>query len=161
MPIPSPGTYDVASQASLLAVKAKTDLIPASPAAQAKLDSSLYTTRLTPVHSRETLVTATLTEVDIQPPAGETWVIFVHASIDEGDLGDNTAVQIGYFDGTNMYGSSVSPPRTTAGISIIGYAVSAPLFAARITNTMYIRIRYMKTSIGTIKRKYSYWGWKE
>ncbi len=75
MPVPSPGTYDVASQLSLLAVKAKTDLIPADIAAQ--LD-----TNIPAVKAKTDLIPADIaTQLDTNIPAVKARVDMLNAYI--------------------------------------------------------------------------------
>ncbi len=181
MPIPSPGNLDVASQTTLAAVKAKTDIIgasvalegggniaaikaktdpiPAAPASQAKIDTSLYTSRLTPVHSDAALVQNTLLYIDIQPPAGETWVIYVTAAF-SGVGGVSSQITLANYDGATLTGAIVgsgvaegNPDGVPPNMACSGWF--------RITNTNYLRLTYWHNAAAAKQRKYTYWGWKE
>lgn len=78
MPIPSPGTYDQASQATLLSVKAKTDLLLFPDANILKTEPG---SQLTPSDSVGTVNATSILTVAIQPPAGQTWLVYITAHI--------------------------------------------------------------------------------
>jgi len=152
MPIPAPGTYDVASQLSLLAVKAKTDLIPAAPAQQAKIDTSLYSSRLAPV----VWTGVGAISVVIQPPAGETWDVYISVG------GDATAIGAGvgqaiieYWNGATAYLVKLNQTLTSA--TDFRLAVQARM---QLTNALYARIRTVATAANW-RSYYNYWGWRE
>ena len=148
MPIPAPGTYDVASQLSLLAVKAKTDLL---------LFANMYTARLADVDGRAALAAATWLSVAIQPPAGETWVVFIQASV-RGAVGvTDMHCSISYFDGGTEYGGVSSHE---APIVAHTNARAGCLAVMRLTNAHYVLLLFYVAGAATVY-EYAYFGYKE
>ena len=169
MPIPAPGTYDVASQASLLAVKAKTDLLPANPAAQTLLDAAIssraaaadYTatragkidllgiSRLAVVNDTSVVNANTTIYVDVQPPAGQEWIVAVVAGGQAG-AGGIMGVMMYPWTGATRYGQVVSPS--------YGGSLSQGCFAIfQITNAVYLRMEFYASAQGGTAQ-YSYHG---
>ena len=146
MPIPAPGTYDVASQLTLLAVKAK-------------VDASNYSSRLAPVHVRNVLAIGGFLDITIQPPAGETWDIIIQAGIDPGAGSTFEHVQLQYWDGAAVWGvASISQNEgVLEGSASYIVGTSARM---RLTNAMYLRIRYVIATVAG-NYHYSYFGWRE
>jgi len=68
MPIPAPGTYDVASQITLAALKAEMELT--------------QKTALAPVRVNAAIGAATRVVISIAPPVGETWIVDITAGIE-------------------------------------------------------------------------------
>jgi len=119
-------------------------------AIKAKTDSSLYTSRITPVNN----ITPGAITVTIQPPAGETWDVYISASCSTGADGDTAIVEIQYWDGANAYPVTRSKYKEP-----INSAKVASQCRMRITNTQYVRI--ITSGNGTLTSGYNYHGWKE
>ena len=98
---------------------------------------------------------STLTTVDIQPPSGETWWIFIYTGWSDNIQGYAGNVRTFYydFDGTvgRIHGDVLAPSSNNSG-----------LFVARIlTNTLYGRIGfYQSVNIANIYAYYGYSGFK-
>jgi hypothetical protein len=120
------------------AIKAETDLITTQG----------FTSRLTPTTNRGNATGQTIT-IDIQPPAGQTWVIYVGGGCQPGAAGD--VFQIGYYDGVNF---DLVNSNTNAGGIIGGFAI------LRITHTLYCRLSLTVTG-GPRPYSYGYFGYKE
>jgi len=151
MPIPAPGTYDVASQLTLLA-------------AQADVRLQGYAARLVPVHNTAAYSAGSSATVNIQPPAGETWVVFVSAGL----FFPNVAItstwavcQVQNYDGGSDYGTVGGVNKNAVANNIECAASASGWF--RITNANYLRI-WWDSDGGVVvggHRTYSYWGWRE
>jgi len=150
MPVPSPGTYDVASQLSLLAVKAQTDPLVFRDAGFVQSEPGL---QLVPVHVTAIAIAAAgYTDVAIQPPAGETWLIYISASQDNN--GANLYTSIRNIAGVTLYGGvSIYRPSVAYG-TIVG---AAGWFW--ITNVNYVHVRCYNSG-GANLGHYSYFGWR-
>lgn len=152
MPIPSPGTYDQASQATLLAVKAKTDLIPAAPAQQGTVQTQGYASALAPVHVNASNPAATNTTVTIRPPAGETWRIILVAM--QTSVGATVAsVETNIRDvGGLVYGGNYDCRANTCHSSV--------LIDTIIDNTYYMELNIYNGAASAQRYGYTYFGWK-
>lgn len=124
-----------------------------------KINASLYSSRLSIVHATGNVAAGGSTLISIQPPADETWLIYLSVALDAA-ASDNYEIEIEYYDGTTVYGTVVS---RVAGLAVM--AADADLGAQhvmRITNGIYARIRlenHHGASAATYR--YSYFGWKE
>ena len=116
--------------------------------------------RLTPVHVTAAIAGTTTVTVDIQPPAGETWVVYVSASGDYPST-NSGGVMVYNWDGTNYFGAISQEVPMGIGEAPGGFPIAGVGGWFRITNTNYLRIRWRNACATTGVRGHSYFGWKE
>lgn len=120
---------------------------------------TLPASKITPVHS-SAAIASSYTYVTIQPPAGETWMIYVAAMLFGTANTTATSIKINYYNGATIYGGVKTGDNGAGAGQLEDFSVGCQGFF-RCTNTNYVRISYYHDDPGNLTRSYSYWGYVE